>query len=1291
MEGVKMKRLKCKRISILVAFILLFSFSAYLYAEGITTNAVFTVGSANAGSGDTDVVIPISVVDCPYFTGIGLQLDYDASMLILTDISLAEGIAGFLEPNVNAGIIQFDWNEAAFPDGEIFMLNFSVSEYAMSGTYPINLALSSAGWASSEGEMGTEIFASEDNFVVGKINVTGQNVAEVDDKMYETLGEALAATIGAEQPATITMLANTMIEDVSDRIVIPNGSEITLDMNGYTIASALAGCSVDHQNKPVGDSVESATVEVQTEGKLNIVDNSTNGGGAFTHTTGNRYTRFLINSGTLNIDNIIVSNFYDGVRDGSFYAGKGSGTYGVMSNCEFTASTIGGISNNNKVALNFGAGAVDTVEDCIINGYDVKNANSIVVGTYNDKGSLNLLKNCTIYGGVLISRYGTVDTVQNNTIINAPEDDDFARAMKIDGSVGTIDGGYIEGVYDAVNVGSSGKIDLILDGEFKAWDQAIYNYGTVGEVRGGNFHVGYYNAYTNVGNTNLISGGTFKSDQYRALYNEGGYIGEISGGDFFAGSAYYGVDNVGTIDTVSGGLFYSESYSPFVNGSAYSYQRAIINTISGGIFINNANSSTLSCLNNSTYGSTIGEISGGTFISKNQSAINISGEDSVVENISGGTFIGKVAGLRVKNNSIESVSGGVFFGEGVAIYVDGETNSHEAHIEDISGGYFKTLGENGLIVALGDSSWTSDAGYNFSTVPLREQDLPENFPDEEIIENQNRTGFYHFGKTVDITWEIEGEEDVIDLFVKGDPIYYPYDEPRKESENDIKYNFKGWSDGENTYPDGQSLAIAEDDITYTAVFETRGPEEDYTVSLVTEADNKNPSDDINVDVIITSEHNEDFYGATVEVTYDNTQVEYKDSSVLASNFGVTSSTEGTITTLKLTGAKVDGYAITGDGFKLATLKFEVKRGITNGETTFSIKDGPVVDQQGAVQSILVEKGENVTLKLWNITVTFKAGDNVTMVPNEAKAYVRYNNVGLWTDDSYHLEFTEPILTASEHYTLDTPAWKPETGGNVDFANIKAKAFTANAEYTATAFANSCDVDLPDSVEVFTGVEDGKATYGTDVVFTVNVEKTPLGYQLDKVSYTVGEGTAGILTADGAGKYTISGDEITGNIKVFVNYIVGGEVEFIEFDDFNSLPTGFKLLKLTVDNKLNDSAYKYNGNAMFYSSKYSKNDKHVYLYVVSGSIGEVDALTDIKIVAGDTCIELAYDGDVIRDGELNSTDAVLTYALYNSELHADDSEFLKVSMQMRLEADVNGDEKVDSSDAQAILNKIWGVE
>lgn len=1276
-------------MSLLIVVILLLGLGVLVLAEGETvqTDAIFTVSTVHASAGEDNVLLYLSVEDCPEFTTFGFQVVYDDSVLTLTDVSFADGVGGgSLSKNIEIGQINFDWDEAAFPDGEIFVLEFSVSSYAASDLYEVTIELPEhLEWLNWNEE---QLLPQET--VPGGITVTGLNVAKVGSTEYNSFSVALSAAIASEQPATITMLANTMIEDVSDRIVIPNGSEITLDMNGYTIASALAGCSVDHQNKPVGDSVESATVEVQTEGKLNIVDNSTNGGGTFIHTTGNRYTRFLINSGTFNMENIIVSNFYDGARDGSFYTGKGSGIYGTINNCEFTASTIGGISNNKKVALNFGAGAVGIVEDCIINGYDVENANSIVVGTYNDEGSLNLLKKCTIYGGVLISRYGTVDTIQDNTVINAPEGDAFARAVEIDGSVGTIDGGYIEGVYDAVNVGTSGKIDLILDGEFKAWDQAIYNYGTIGEVRGGNFHVGYYNAYTNVGNTNLISGGTFKSDQYRALCNEG-HIGEISGGEFIAGSAYYGVENRNTIGEISGGLFYSESYSPFVNGSTYSYQRAIINTISGGTFINNANSSTLSCLNNSTYGSTIGKISGGTFISKNQSAINISGEDSVVENISGGTFIGKVAGLRVKNNSIESVSGGVFFGEGVAIYVDGETDSHEAHINDISGGYYKTLGENGLIAALGESSWASVEGYNFTTVPLRPGDLPEDFPDEEIIENQNRTGFYHFGKTVDITWEIEDEEDVIDLFVKGDPIYYPYDEPSKESENDIKYNFRGWSDGENTYPDGQSLAIAEDDITYTAVFETRGPEEDYTVSLVTEADNKNPGDDINVDVIITSEHNEDFYGATVEVTYDNTQVEYKDSSVLASNFGVTSSTEGTITTLKLTGAKVDGYAITGDGFKLATLKFEVKRGITNGETTFSIKDGPVVDQQGAVQSILVEKGENVTLKLWNITVTFKTGDNVTMVPNEAKAYVRYNNVGLWIDDSYNLEFTEPILTASEHYTLDTPAWKPETGGNVNFANIKAKAFTANAEYMATAFANSCDVDLPDSVEVFTGVEDGKATYGTDVVFTVNVEKTPLGYQLDKVSYTVGEGTAGILTADGAGKYTISGDEITGNIKVFVNYIVGGEVEFIEFDDFNSLPTGFKLLKLTVDNKLNDSAYKYNGNAMFYSNKYSKNDKHVYLYVISGSIGEVDALTDIKIVAGDTCIELAYDGDVIRDGELNSTDAVLTYALYNSELHADDSEFLKVSMQMRLEADVNGDEKVDSSDAQAILNKIWGVE
>ena len=46
------------------------------------------------------------------------------------------------------------------------------------------------------------------------------------------------------------MLANAVIADESDRIVIPDGADITWDMDGYTITSSLPA-GIDDKGNPL--------------------------------------------------------------------------------------------------------------------------------------------------------------------------------------------------------------------------------------------------------------------------------------------------------------------------------------------------------------------------------------------------------------------------------------------------------------------------------------------------------------------------------------------------------------------------------------------------------------------------------------------------------------------------------------------------------------------------------------------------------------------------------------------------------------------------------------------------------------------------------------------------------------------------------------------------------------------------------------------------------------------------------------------------------------------------------
>ena len=322
------------------------------------------------------------------------------------------------------------------------------------------------------------------------------------------------------------------------------------------------------------------------------------------------------------------------------------------------------------------------------------------------------------------------------------------------------------------------------------------------------------------------------------------------------------------------------------------------------------------------------------------------------------------------------------------------------------------------------------------------------------------------------------------------------------------------------------------------------------------------------------------------------------------------------------------------------------------------------------------------------TVTFKAGDHVNM--NDAIAYVKHytsaEDLGLWTDSSCATEFTEPSPVATNGYTLDDPVWKPESGGNVSFGTIEDTQFTNNATYIATASPSKYGVGYDSNRVNFTsGVAAGKATYLTDIIFTVvkKASYTPV------VEYKIGDGEFTPMT-EADGKYTIDGSEILGDITIRVTDTLEGEVNLIDFDGYKALPSSHKLLLFSAPIKLTQGAYEYDGEAMFYSSAYSTEDgAQVYLYVVPDTVkNEEQAMENIQINGeAELCIELAYDGDVNLDGRLISTDAVLARGLYTG-LHVDNSD---VSMRMRLEADVDGDKKVDTFDALAVLNKIWGKE
>ena len=317
-----------------------------------------------------------------------------------------------------------------------------------------------------------------------------------------------------------------------------------------------------------------------------------------------------------------------------------------------------------------------------------------------------------------------------------------------------------------------------------------------------------------------------------------------------------------------------------------------------------------------------------------------------------------------------------------------------------------------------------------------------------------------------------------------------------------------------------------------------------------------------------------------------------------------------------------------------------------------------------------------TVKVWDVSFLDKDGNaigDVQVIDNGAKA-------------------TAPEAPAVDN--MDFKGWKASgTDTVVTSADINAAEVTADVTYQAVYEYQQHSITLPAEATDITGVADGKATYNTDVTF--KLPELEAGYVYD-VDYTVGNGAENALTA-ADGVYTIPGSALTGDVKVTAVKVIAGEVAFMEYNvapvdkSVGEAGAAYKLV-LFKSNAASISSYTYNGRTMLYSDKYALTEggeKGVYIYFVAADTTAEQALQAIK-AADKEKTSVTYDGNVNEYNGVHVDDAVLVYDLYTGwNSYNADTAFSIVSPLCRLEADVNGDGKVDTEDARAIVNIILG--
>ena len=337
----------------------------------------------------------------------------------------------------------------------------------------------------------------------------------------------------------------------------------------------------------------------------------------------------------------------------------------------------------------------------------------------------------------------------------------------------------------------------------------------------------------------------------------------------------------------------------------------------------------------------------------------------------------------------------------------------------------------------------------------------------------------------------------------------------------------------------------------------------------------------------------------------------------------------------------------------ATMGGEATAANDNGDGTYTIP--------GVTGNLVINAA--MTPKSYNVTVEGTGAGDVT-----AADKATYNTDYTFTvteDDNY--TYTTTVTVGGKAYTLGTPENGKYTIPGTDIKGDIVITVTKTVKPSSVV-----SVTKPDYVK-----GNDTATKGQDYTFTVDKEE---GYDYSEPTIKIGgQDVTDKLVKNGDGSYTIPGSTITGNITIEVTKTAAVAVDVAQYLTLD----GKVMYLVTASGTLPEGQVaKYDGMSMFWSEKYNA---YAYLVISADNLEAVkaEAAAKVKVAEGTSAGTVDYSGDVNGTGLTDVNDAQLTYDMYNTKY----SSFDVVSMLKFLNADVNGDKKVNVTDATAIVNLI----
>lgn len=337
----------------------------------------------------------------------------------------------------------------------------------------------------------------------------------------------------------------------------------------------------------------------------------------------------------------------------------------------------------------------------------------------------------------------------------------------------------------------------------------------------------------------------------------------------------------------------------------------------------------------------------------------------------------------------------------------------------------------------------------------------------------------------------------------------------------------------------------------------------------------------------------------------------------------------------------------------ATMGGETTTANDNGNGTYTIP--------GVTGNLVINA--TMTPKSYNVTVEGTGAGDVTAAD---KATYNTDYTFTVTEDGNYT-YNTTVTVGGKTYSLGAPENGKYTIPGTDIKGDIVITVTKTVKPSSVV-----SVTKPDYVK-----GNDTATKGQDYDFTVEKED---GYDYSEPTVKVGgvDVTDKVVKKEN-GSYTIPGSTITGNITIEVTKTAAVAVDVTEYITLN----GKVMYLVTASGTLPEGQVaKYDGMSMFFSEKYNA---YAYLVISADNLETVkaEAAGKVKVAEGTAAGTVDYTGDVNGTKVIDVNDAQLTYDMYNAKYESFDT----VTMPKFLNADINGDKKVNVTDATAIVNLI----